>query len=55
MALKVPQNQKKVHFIDKSFKIAMTMPQKKIRHKDGLIKVFYSYCFVNIKVMSDVR
>ena len=35
MALKVPQNQKKVHFIDKSFKIAMTMPQKKIRHKDG--------------------
>jgi hypothetical protein len=41
MALKVPQNQKKVRFIDKSFKSAMTMPQKKIRHKDG----FYLWYF----------
>lgn len=41
MALKTPQNQTIAYFIDKSFKIAMTMPQKKIRHKDG----FYLFYF----------
>ena len=55
MALKVPQNQKKVHFIDKSFKIAMTMPQKKSAIKTDFIIILCIYCFVYIKVISDVR
>ena len=51
MALKTPQNQTIAYFIDKLLKIAMTMPQKKIRHKDG----FYFYYFKDFSLKYNLK